>query len=285
MFGLGQLKWKAARDNGKPVTGYTVRVSAGYLKPLSNTESVELSQVLVDNENTLNCRVCLGSKGNEQASKLGSGLYYAFQLTASNECGDTPNAIQWFRTQSSVPNAPSPLRCVSRTNHSISLEWDPLEPKDWNGSEVDSFIVQMNSGNDRGWEIVYTDKQCNTTVSGLTACHEYSFRLCAHNEEGSSQFTPSATFATILGVSSAPVIQPQLSAKKQTSSSILVCWESDEQFVDSIDNYRVIVLLTSFFHVQTKTLQDEQVSVMEVKDLTCRIKDLLPGVTYKQYRE
>lgn len=154
--------------------------------------------------------------------------------------------MYWFRTQSSVPNKPSNLRCVGQTSHSISLEWDPLSPAEWNGSEVDSYMVQMRKegGQDSqagNWEIVYVNKNCEATISKLTANSDYSFRLCAHNSEGDSGFTSPVIFSTIIGLASPPTIRPQLSAKKHTTTSLYVSWESEEQFQKLIDLYRVIV--------------------------------------------
>lgn len=155
--------------------------------------------------------------------------------------------MYWFRTQSSVPNKPSALRCVGQTNHSISLEWDALSPEEWNGSEVDSYMLQMKKESSdtnsqaSNWEIVYVNKICEATISNLKANSDYSFRLCAHNAVGDSGFTSPVTFSTILGLASPPMIRPQLSAKKHTTTSLYVSWESEEQFQKLIDSYRVMV--------------------------------------------
>ena len=91
------------------------------------------------------------------------------------------------------------------------------------------------------WEIVYVNKNCEATISNLTANSDYSFRLCAHNAVGDSGFTSPITFSTILGLASPPMIRPQLSAKKHTTTSLYVSWESEEQFQKLIDSYRVMV--------------------------------------------
>lgn len=241
------MKWKKARSNGRTITGYTVRCSTDYMQPPSEADKVDLPIVLIDKEDVLSCKVAIPIQLNTQAQKLKSGRYYAFQLTAYNECGETSGMVYWFRTQASVPNQPSNFRCVGQTNHSISLEWDALSSEDWNGSEVDSYVVQMKkeSGSQENqnahWEIVNVGKSCEATISGLTANSTYSFRLCAHNSQGDSGFTYPVTFSTILGLSSPPIIRSQLSAKKHTTTSLYVSWESEEQFQNLIDKYRVIV--------------------------------------------
>ena len=78
-----------------------------------------------------------------QCSKLQPGMYYAFQLTSHNACGDSVYPIQWFMTQPSVPNLPSIPTCGEITNNSIELQWQSLAESDWNGSPITEYILQV----------------------------------------------------------------------------------------------------------------------------------------------
>lgn len=79
-----------------------------------------------------------------KCSRLQPGLYYAFQLTAHNACGDSVYPIQWFMTQASVPNSPSTPTSGNITNNSIELKWEALSESDWNGSPISEYIIQVN---------------------------------------------------------------------------------------------------------------------------------------------
>ena len=113
---------------------------------LPNQESVALPTTLLSNEKVNQIRV----------PKLNCGMYYAFQLSVRNACGETVSPIQWFQTQASVPATPSPPHCVAATNNSISLEWDALTEEEWNGSPVDSYLLQLSEGGG-DWNVIHND--------------------------------------------------------------------------------------------------------------------------------
>lgn len=92
-----------------------------------------------------------------KATKLNSGEYYAFQVTAHNSCGDTSSALQWYNTLASVPSAPAPPRLVSVDNHSLALEWDQLSPEATHGSKVEAYRLEIQRAPQDGWEVVYND--------------------------------------------------------------------------------------------------------------------------------
>lgn len=76
-------------------------------------------------------------------------------------------------------------------------------------------------------------------MSGLAARATYAFRLCAHNSEGDSNFSPTVEIATILGVAAPPALLVEQCAKKATSDSLWLRWSCDEQFADAIDRFAV----------------------------------------------
>lgn len=170
---------------------------------LPNQESVALPTTLLSNEKVNQIRV----------PKLNCGMYYAFQLSVRNACGETVSPIQWFQTQASVPATPSPPRCVAATNNSISFEWDALTEEEWNGSPVDSYLLQLSEGGG-DWNVIHNDATLSLSfllpltrravASNLRPNTTYQFRLCAHNSEGNSPFTPPVEFISLRCTSPTP---------------------------------------------------------------------------------
>lgn len=106
-------------------------------------------------------------------------------------------------------------------------------------------------------------------MTNLAARTAYAFRLCAHNSEGDSVFTPTVEFTTILGVAPPPVFLVEQCAKKATSDSVWLRWTCDEQFADAVDRYAI--RLTS----------GEWMKEVETTEDALRVNDLLPGTTYR----
>ena len=177
-------------------------MSEGVIR-LPNQENVPLPTTLLSNEKVNQIRV----------PKLNCGMYYAFQLSVRNACGETVSPIQWFQTQASVPATPSPPRCVAATNNSISLEWDALTEEEWNGSPVDSYLLQLSEGGG-DWNVIHNDATLSLSfllpltrravASNLRPNTMYQFRLCAHNGEGNSPFTSPVEFISLCCASSTP---------------------------------------------------------------------------------
>lgn len=223
-----------------------------------------------------------------QHSKLQPGRYYAFQLSSRNACGETTYPIQWFMTQASVPNPPSPPRSLSISNHSIEVGWDALDVADGNGSAVSEYILQVGvvdrmhgrwtDTTDAAGNVSTTTEELRrhrnssrhrTTVTNLAARTVYAFRLCAHNGEGDSAFTPTVEFTTILGVAPPPVLLIEQCAKKVTSDSIWLRWTCDEQFADAVDRFAI------------RLTHGDWTKEVETTEDSLRINELLPGTTYR----
>lgn len=78
----------------------------------------------------------------------------------------------------------------------------------------------------------------------------YSFRLCAHNNEGNSPFTKTVTFSTILGVSVPPILLADQC--KPASDSLWVRWISDDTIQICID--KLLGFNTVMNHMYEKSL-------------------------------
>ena len=94
-------------------------------------------------------------------------------------------------------------------------------------------------------------------MSGLAARATYAFRLCAHNSEGDSNFSPIVEIATILGVAPPPALLVEQCAKKATRDSLWLRWSCDEQFAGDWTR-------------EVETAED-----------SLRVNELLPGTTYR----
>ena len=106
-------------------------------------------------------------------------------------------------------------------------------------------------------------------MSGLAARATYAFRLCAHNSEGDSNFSPIIEIATILGVAPPPALLVEQCAKKATSDSLWLRWSCDEQFADAIDRFAV------------RLTNGDWTREVETAEDSLRVNELLPGTTYR----
>ena len=106
-----------------------------------------------------------------------------------------------------------------------------------------------------------------TIVNGLAPHSSYSFRLCAHNNEGNSPFTKIVTFSTILGISVPPILLPEQC--KPASDSLWLRWICDDHFTDSIDNYEIQYCFDSIKHEET------------THETSYRLENLIPGTCYQ----
>ena len=170
--GTGQatVSWTApSSTGGATITGYTATSSPGG-------------------------RTCSWTTGTLQCVVTGltNGTAYTFTVTATSAGGTgSASAASAAVTPFTVPSAPSGLASVS-TDLGATLTWN--EPAN-NGAAITGYTLQYSADNST-WTTVTLGNVRTYSVSGLTACVDYYFRVAATNSAGTSSYSSTTRFLT-----------------------------------------------------------------------------------------
>uniref|UniRef100_A0A8C1S6F9 Titin n=1 Tax=Cyprinus carpio TaxID=7962 RepID=A0A8C1S6F9_CYPCA len=137
---------------------------------------------------------------------LQEGSLYFFRILAENEYGvglpvETTEAIKI----SERPLPPGKVSLKEVTGNSVTLSWE--KPDHDGGSRITGYIVEMQGKNSEKWTQVMTVKVTEAVVVGLTQGEEYSFRISATNEKGTSDPRPLSVPVVAMDVVIAPAFK------------------------------------------------------------------------------
>ncbi len=168
--GQATVSWTApSSTGGATITGYTATSSPGG-------------------------RTCSWTTGTLQCVVTGltNGTAYTFTVTASSAGGTgSASAASAAVTPFTAPSAPSGLASVS-TDLGATLTWN--EPAN-NGAAITGYTLQYSVDNST-WTTVSLGNVRTYSVSGLTACVDYYFRVAATNSAGTSSYSSTTRFLT-----------------------------------------------------------------------------------------
>uniref|UniRef100_A0A3Q0QSI9 Titin n=1 Tax=Amphilophus citrinellus TaxID=61819 RepID=A0A3Q0QSI9_AMPCI len=158
-------------DGGARIKNYLVEKRESMRKVYSN----------VDNKCT---------KTSYRLTGLTEGTIYYFRVLAENEFG----VGQPAETEESVKTSEPPLSVgkvtlTDVTKTTASLSWE--KPDHDGGSRIIGYYIEMQPVGSEEWVVAATSKTCEGTVTGLSAGHEYLFRISTTRLNVSS--TPSCT--------------------------------------------------------------------------------------------
>uniref|UniRef100_A0A8D3AWU0 Titin n=1 Tax=Scophthalmus maximus TaxID=52904 RepID=A0A8D3AWU0_SCOMX len=171
-------------DGGARIKNYLVEKRESTRKVYSN----------VDNKCT---------KTSYRITGLTEGTIYYFRVLAENEFGlgqpaETGDSVK----TSEPPLAVGKVTLTEVTKTTASLSWE--KPDHDGGSRIMGYYIEMQPVGSEEWVVAATTKTCEGTVTGLSAGHEYLFRVTAFNEKGKSDPRPLAAPVTAKDVTFKP---------------------------------------------------------------------------------
>ena len=152
----------------------------------------------------------LGAASNSAViTGLTNSTQYTVRVTAYNDTGDGTASTEVMGTPAiGAPLAPA-KPTVSAGNARVTLTW--TAPGD-NGSAITGYeyVKKEGAGNfEPNWTTIPNSASLTThTVTGLTNCTEYRFKLRAVNSQGNGAESPQTDAVTAVTVPAAPAPPP-----------------------------------------------------------------------------
>ncbi|XP_068242077.1 fibronectin type-III domain-containing protein 3A-like isoform X2 [Palaemon carinicauda] len=248
-----QFRWCPVKDNGSRVTSYILEICGG-----GNNDWTEAFK---------------GRGKQFTVSKLTPNTCYRARLAAVNEHGRSEFSAETMAyTCGSVPSQPPPPNLELASVTSLNLTW-VKRPED------ESFTLQMeDSLNGYGFRPVYNGRETHYICQGLRRNADYKFRLCSHNEEGTSQFSDITCYRTLPDRPKPPT---NINVKGRTKATkFTVCWSPPTDHGGSpVTSYRVEIDRGNGFECiySGETLETECTDLTPGTNYRVRVLSMSPG--------
>ncbi|CAH1130831.1 unnamed protein product [Ceutorhynchus assimilis] len=167
-----QLRWSPVNDNGARILFYILESDSG---KGGEFEEVHKSR----------------SRTQFNLQKLQPATSYKFRLAVVNEVGKSAYSDSViYRTTDNPPTQPDPPTLVEATVSTLHLKWNH-RPKD------EEYTLQMNDLKTKyGHMNIYNGRDTSYVCQRLTCYSDYTFRLKATNEGGTSPWSEEVTLKT-----------------------------------------------------------------------------------------
>ena len=136
------------------------------------------------------------------------------------------------------PSVPSALFLSSPSSTSLFVSWSALGGTGPSIIDYDVGYGLSSSGPFTDWQ--HSDASRSATITGLNASTLYYVRVLARNAEGSSGWSPAASFTTVSAVNTPPVFSSSSSFSVNENTFVVgTVVASDNDSQDSVTGYRV----------------------------------------------
>lgn len=218
------LEYSSGKDNGK----FTDNI---------NKETITY-EILLSDKGKEDTYKSIGKRTNQfelmiENLKPGTYFYVCVRAVLEGTVGKS-SMCTTFKTKCCEPDAPHPVKLVTRTKNSLILKWNA--PSD-NGAKIISYILEYDEGKGNSEFVeIFNGLQKNFKVTKLKVSTCYRFRLSAINEIGKSDYSEISCFSTSGSAPSQP-LPPVL--KEASVDKLSLEWEKrpfDEEFTLQVED-------------------------------------------------
>ncbi|XP_063071350.1 contactin-3 [Engraulis encrasicolus] len=224
-----QLSWSPGRDNGSPITGYSVQGRTPFTVGWQAVDTVPE----VINGNTLTATVV----------GLNAWVEYEFRVVASNYVGmgePSPPSPK-TRTEDAIPDtAPTDVGGGGGTKSELVITWEPV-PEELQNGEGFGYIIALRPSGSVTWTraIVSTPGVAKYVLRNDTVppFAPFDVKVGAFNKRGEGPFS---TVATVFSAEDVPSLAPvRVRGRSLSASEIEVLWEALRSVPERVLGYEV----------------------------------------------
>ena len=208
------VSWRASRDNGAAVTGYSVRWSG---------------------DGVSDSRRLGASARNHVITGLRNGAGYTVSVVAHSVVGDSAaSSLAAFpKAPARVPDAPRGLSLTAGDGE-MAVSWQASRE---NGAAVTGYLVAWSDGVVIGGETLSASAR-SYTITGLRSGVRYEVEVAAQSSAGTSQ-SATAYATTKAAVAVSVPDAPSRPTLRDDDGSVQVSWSAPADNGASIDRYEV----------------------------------------------
>ncbi|KAJ0068370.1 hypothetical protein NL108_005956, partial [Boleophthalmus pectinirostris] len=225
-----QLSWTAGRDNGSPITGYSIQARTPFTVGWQAVDTVPE----IINGNMLTATVV----------DLNAWVEYEFRVVARNAVGlgepSPPSAKT--RTEDAIPDtAPTDVGGGGGTKSELVITWEPV-PEELQNGEGFGYIIAFRQTGTVMWTraVQSTPGVSRYTFRNdtLPAFSPFDVKVAAYNNRGEGPFS---SIATVYSAEEVPSVAPKrVVARSMSAVQIEVVWEALHALPERVLGYEVV---------------------------------------------
>ena len=222
-FSQIDLSWTAPEDNGSSsITGYLVEVSTDGGSSFNNISPAHT-----------------GTDRSYSHTDLDTGTERHYRVSAINEVGRGPVSSIASAATFAVPDAPTDLIAMARSDVQINLSW--AAPVNMGSSSITSYLVEFSTDSGANYNVLVAHNRGTTYAHvNLSAATAYMYRVSAINAVGTSTASSTVTATTLAAMEMAPDAPTGLTATAVGATQVSLSWMAPVNSGSSeITGYRI----------------------------------------------